>query len=297
MKFDLHMHSNASSDGQFTPAELVEIAAGKQLDVIALTDHDSIANVSEIIREAASRDITVIPGIEISTSLGEQDVHLLGYGIDLNDPWIRSLADASRSRSKDVFSRRVTKMNEHYGFSLDEEAILKKADGKNPWFTLIDEVLEDEKTKTIDDFQDYLPGGSRSVPAAVNFFWDRCQPGSPLYVRVGNPDLKECIRKVHEAGGLAVLAHPFRAFDHQGALLEELIDAGLDGIEVYSNYHTPEQIDWYLQFAQDHGLLISCGSDFHGEKKPNIEMGEYHLETDGTPWLQSLQAALSKAGN
>lgn len=294
MKFDLHMHSNVSSDGQLTPAALAAMAKDRHLDLIALTDHDAVSNVPDMMKEAAKQDIQVIPGIEISTSLGERDVHLLGYGIDLNDPWITGLQGKARERMDALFHKRVEKLADVYGFEIDEDDILAKAGGKNPWFTLIEDLLARPETQNIPGFQDYLPGGSRSDPAPVNFFWDKCQAGSPLYIRAGHPDLKECIARVHEAGGLAIIAHPFRTFYQQDALLEELIEAGLDGLEVYSNYHSPEHTAWYLNFAKKHGLLISCGSDFHGEKKPSIEMGEYHLEKDGTPYLQSLLDALSR---
>lgn len=294
MRFDLHMHSDASSDGQLSPAELARMAHSTGLNVIALSDHDSIVNVPAMIQEGARYGIDVIPAIEISTSLGDADVHLLGYGIDLNDPWIGSLREKSRRRMEGLFHQRVQKLSETYGLDIDEEAILKKSGTKSPWFTLIEDLLSRPEVQSLEDFQDYLPGGRRSVPAPVNFFWDRCQAGSPLYVHAGHPDLKECIRKVHEAGGLAIIAHPFRTFYQQDKVLEELIEAGLDGLEVYSNYHEPDQTAWYLDFARRHHLLISCGSDFHGEKKPNIQMGQYHLDQDGTPFLDAIQNALKE---
>lgn len=296
MKFDLHMHSDASSDGQLATAELAAMAHEKGLEVIALSDHDSVENVLSMQEEAGKYGIGVIPALEITTSMGDQDVHLLGYGIDLNDPWINSLPEQARQSMDNAFSKRVKKLEDKYGLTLDEKAIREKAGDKNPWFTLIDDILAMPQAKEIADFQDYLPGGRRSSPAPVNFFWDRCQPGSDLFVKAEHPDLKDAIRKVHKAGGLAIIAHPYRTFYKQDALLEELIEAGVDGLEVYSNYHSPEQTKWYKAFAQNHGLLMSCGSDFHGEKKPDIEMGDYHMTEDGTPYLKALLEALQKNG-
>lgn len=294
MKFDLHMHSSASSDGELTPQQLADMAASHHIDVIALCDHDTTRNVDAVSQAAKDRGIQVIPGIEVSTCLGDQSVHLLGYGIDVDDPWLGSLEENARKSMEKSFHARVEKLCRKYGFEVDEADILARAGESNPWFTLMDDLLALPQTRSIEDFQDYLPGGSRSDPAAVNFYWDKCMPGSDLFVKAEAPDLIESIDRIHQAGGLAVIAHPFKTFDHQDELLEKLIDAGLDGLEVYSNYHTPEQIAYYKQFALDHNLLMTCGSDFHGAKKPSIVMGEYHMEEDGTPYLEALLAALAK---
>ncbi len=295
MKFDLHMHSDASSDGQLTPAELVAMAKDTGLETIALSDHDTMENVEEMTELAAKEGIRVIPAIEVSTLFhGDYSVHLLSYGADLNDPWLSTLGKRADDSIRNSFHKRCEKLTAKYGLEIDEEDIIARANGKNPWFTLMDDIFARPEAQEIEDFQDYLPGGRRSSPAPVNFYWDRCQPGSDLYVRVESPDLIESIRRVHEAGGTAVLAHPFNTFYKKEDDLQELLDAGLDGIEVYSNYHSPEQIDWYRDYAEKHNLLITCGSDFHGEKKPDIRMGEYHLDRDGTPYLQALLAALEK---
>lgn len=294
MNFDLHMHSDASSDGQLSPSQLVAMAKEKEMSVIALSDHDTMRNVPEITRLARAEGIDVIPAIEVSTLYGDYSVHLLGYGIDIDAPWLNSLEEAAAASLASTFHTRVVKLCAKYGLEVDEQAILEKAGDQNPWFTLIDEVLKMPEAQTIEDFQDYLPGGKRCSPAPVNFYWDRCMPGSDLYVKVEAPDLIEAIDRIHQAGGLAVLAHPFNTFDHKDEDLEKLAAAGLDGLEAYSNYHSPEQIDYYRSFAEDHGLLITCGSDFHGEKKPDIVMGEYHMDRDALPYLKALERALGK---
>ncbi len=294
MNFDLHMHSGASSDGQFTPQELVEIAKEKEMGLIALSDHDTTKNVAEITRIAASQGIEVVPAIEVSTLYQDSySVHLLGYGIDIDDEWLGSLADRAEEVMRRTFHIRVEKLCAKYNLSVDEEAIIKKAGDKNPWFTLMDEIFARPESAEIEDFKDYLPGGKSCSPAPVNFYWDKCMPGSDLYVRVEAPDLLEAIDRIHQAGGLAVLAHPFNTFDHKEDDLQVLINAGLDGIEAYSNYHSDEQVAWYREYAEKHGLLITCGSDFHGEKKPDIVMGEYHMDRDATPYLEAFKKALA----
>lgn len=295
MKFDLHMHSEQSSDGQLTVDELLDMAEEKGLQTIALSDHDSVAKVREITEKGKERGIEVLPAIEITTNLGDAGVHLLGYGIDLDDPWILSLEAQADKIMKDAFHTRVQKVTGKYGIDVDEEDIIRRAAGKNPWFTLMDTIFADPRAQEIEELHPYLKGGERSDPAPVNFFWDKCQNGSDLYVPVEFPDLLESIRKVKEAGGVPVIAHPFKNFYHNEEALQKVQEAGAEGLEAYSNYHDPEQIAWYRQYAKDHGLLITCGSDFHGEKKPSIEMGEYHMTEDGTHYLEALRAAMKQA--
>ncbi len=294
MKFDLHMHSEQSSDGQLSVDELLAMAKEKGLDTIALCDHDSVAKVREIIQKGKEQGIEVLPAIEITTNLGDSGVHLLGYGIDLDDPWITSLEAQADKIMNDAFHTRVVKVTGKYGIDVDEEDVIRRAAGKNPWFTLMDTIFADPKAQEIEELRPYLKGGERSDPAPVNFFWDKCQNGTDLYVPVEFPDLLDSIARVRAAGGVPIIAHPFKTFYHNEEALQKVQEAGAMGLEAYSNYHTPEQIEWYKDYANQHGLLITCGSDFHGEKKPSIEMGEYHMEEDGTKYLEALKKAMEQ---
>lgn len=293
--FDLHMHSNYSSDGQLTPAQLIEIAKSKDLKTIALSDHDCIYGVKEMMALGKENGIDVIPAIECSTNIGDSDIHLLGYGIDLEDAYFLNLTDYTKKKLMDAFHERVLKFKEKYGIEIDEKQVIEDSHGENPWFLMCDQIFNDPRYQTIEDFKDYIPGGKRSDPAPVNFFWDKCQPGSDLFVYFGMPDFTETVKKIHKAGGIAVVAHPFNSFYKKEEMLKVLLDSGVDGIEAYSNYHTPEQNAYYERFAKEHHLLITCGSDFHGEKKPSIQMGEYGLEKDGSCWLEEFKKALLKA--
>ena len=294
-EFDLHMHSCYSGDGQFTPEELIGIAKERGLKTIALSDHDCISGVKEMIKLGKEADIEVIPAIECSTSIGYTDVHLLGYGSDLEDTYFQNLLERTQVKSRNAFSTRCDKLRAKYGVEIDEEAILKEANGKNPWFVMCTHMFNDPRYRDIPDFKDYIPGGKRSDPAPVNFFWDKCQYGSDLFVYVPMPDFVESVQKIHEAGGLAIVAHPFNTFYKNDEMLKVLLDAGVDGIEAYSNYHTPEQNVYYEKLAKKHHLLITCGSDFHGEKKPSIQMGEYGLDKDGSLWLEQFKEKLKAA--
>ena len=292
--FDLHMHSNYSQDGQLSPKQLVQMAKEKGLKIIALSDHDSIAGVQEMMKEANQVGIQVIPAIECSTKLDNYDVHLLGYGIDLEDEYFISLRDRLSKQGANIFHERVEKLRKKYGVEIDEEQVIRDSHGKNPWFLMMSQLFADPRYAHIEDFKEYRAGGSRCDPAPVNFFWDLCGFGSDLYVASNNPDFAMTVEKIHEAHGIAVVAHPFKTFYKREDLLQKLLDAHIDGMEVYSNYHDKEQIAFYESFAKKHDLLITCGSDFHGILKPSIEMGEYGLEKDGFVLIERFLSAIKK---
>ena len=292
--FDLHMHSNYSQDGQLTPQELIQMAKDKNLNIIALSDHDSIQGVQEMMEEGKKVGIRVIPAIECSTKLDNYDVHLLGYGIDLNDEYFNTLKEKLSQKSADIFHQRVEKLRKKYNVEIDEEQVIQDSHGKNPWFLMMSQLFADPRYENIEDFKDYRKGGKRSDPAPVNFFWDKCGYGTDLYVANSNPDFKETVQKIHEAHGIAVVAHPFKTFYQNEELLQKLLDFKVDGMEVYSNYHDEVQIEFYEKFAKENQLLITCGSDFHGELKPSIVMGEYGLKKDGKPIIDAFLARLEK---
>ena len=294
-EFDLHMHSKYSSDGEFSPKELIQMAKKAGLKTVALSDHDCVFGVKEMIEEGKKAGIEVIPAIECSTNIGYNDIHLLGYGIDIEDSYFQNLTNLTQKKMEDAFHTRVEKMENKYGVEIDEAKILKDAHGQNPWFLMCTRLFADPRYQNIPDFKDYIPGGKRSDPAPVNFFWDKCQAGSDLFVYVKMPDFTESVKKIHEAGGIAVVAHPFTSFYKKEDMLQVLLDSGIDGVEAYSNYHTPEQNLYYENFAKEHGLLITCGSDFHGSKKPSIHLGEYGLEKDGSAWLEQFKQKLKAA--
>ena len=292
--FDLHMHSEYSQDGQLSPKQLVQMAKDRGLKIIALSDHDTIQGVKEMMEEAKKEDIKVIPAIECSTKLDNYDVHLLGYGIDLENEYFKTLQDQLSQKGAHIFHERVEKLRKKYGVEIDEDQVIRDSHGKNPWFLMMSQLFADSRYEHIEDFKDYRAGGKRCDPAPVNFFWDKCGYGTDLYVESSSPDFASSVQKIHEAHGIAVVAHPFKTFYQQEDLLQKLLDAHIDGMEVYSNYHNAEQIKFYEKFAKEHDLIITCGSDFHGILKPSIVMGEYGLDKDGSELIDRFLNVVEK---
>lgn len=294
--FDFHMHSNISRDGDHTPAELIAMAKDKGLKYVALSDHNNYRGIDEMIVEGKKADITVISAIELDTLFENKEVHLLGYNMDYHAPYYENLAAHIDKAMDDAMAERFDRFRKKYGVKLSEEEVYANTpEGENPFFTLCSMMLNDPENKDIPDFQDYLVGGKRSNPQVVNFYWDKCCVGSDNYVKVAYPDFKKSVDIIHQTGGIAILAHPWKTFYQNEDLLHKAIAYGIDGIEAYSNYHDDHQNEYYEEFALKHQLLISCGSDFHGSKKPNIQLGEYgYHKDDGTHYLNAFLKALHK---
>ena len=280
-KFDLHMHSNISRDGEFTPTQLIEMAHEVGLQYVALSDHNDFRGIGEMKEAAKQKGIHVIPTIECDSMLGDQEVHVLAYNIDYTHPYYQDLAQRIDEEMDKVMSERFVLFHKNYGVIISEEEVYAKTPkDENPFFTLVDMMLNDPKNKNIEDFQEYLPGGKRSSPQVVNFYWDKCSLGTKNYVEIKYPDFKTTVDMIHATGGIAVLAHPWRAFYQNEQLLQKAIDLGIDGIEAYSNYHDDYHNEYYDNYCREHNLIMTCGSDFHGSKKPKITLGEYGYQKD-----------------
>lgn len=294
-QFDLHMHSCYSSDGELTPKQLIEQAEQAGLQLVALSDHDCVLGIDAMRQAGIKAGIEVIPAVEFTTLFDEDiECHLLGYGFDYKQPYFQMLHETTQQKMQAAFHQRVQKLEAVYPVHIDEQQILRDAQGENPWFLLCERMFQAPENAGIEDFAPYRKGGSRDDPAPVNFFWDKCQKGSPLHVHVDYPAFAETVRIIHEAGGLAILAHPFQTFYEREDRLEKAIICGIDGLEAYSNYHEPKHNAYYARYAKEHALLITCGSDFHGKHKPSIMMGCYgkvdHKEDILRQFLHALEA-------
>lgn len=259
MKLDLHTHSTVS-DGQYTPSELVEMAKKNELKMYALTDHDTIAGIEEARRRAGELGVNFISGIEISTHKGEE-IHMLGLFIDEQCSDLINACQVYRER-RIGRGERICAFLKEKGIEISKEE-LREIEGKaslgRPHFAKILQERGIVKTRQ-EAFGRYLDTAE----------FHRKTDGQ-------KPAPEEAIEIIHRAGGLAVLAHPGllkMGKRWQESLIKGLKEAGLDGIESFYNKHTYMQKKYYRKLAEENGLMISCGSDFHGEKvKPNVNFG------------------------
>ncbi len=264
MRIDLHTHSNRS-DGTDTPTELVEKAKEAGLDVVALTDHDTTVGWDEAQAAADRVGIRLVKGLEVSTELSHRSIHLLGYEIDPADaPLLTELGKVIEGRSG-----RVPKFVARFkaiGIDVTAEEILAKVGGADAvGRPHLADVLIDKGVVTSRDeaFRDYL------------------SPGKPGYVGRYSIPTDAAIRLVKAAGGKAVLAHPWsRKSDVvlDADRIAELVDAGLDGIEVDHPDHTEEQREGLRKIAAVHDLVVTGSSDYHGTGKS----GDFRLGANTT---------------
>ncbi len=277
---DLHSHTN-ESDGTLSPAQLIQEAIRCGVDVLGITDHDTFAGydaAKALVADGPAR-LSLVCGIELSTKLHGNSVHLLGYFLDADAPagfrnWVLDL-QASR---RECNVRLVARLRE-LGFDITLEEAEARGRGMTgrPHFAQI--MVEKGYVANLRQaFDDYLD------ESAKGYVWRR------------EPTFAEGVARIRDAGGVASLAHPVRVNGDVPALMPELCDAGLNALEAYHSDHTPADTELYLGLARRYGLLLTGGSDFHGAVKPEVELGtgcngNLHVPDDILEQLRSRHAA------
>ncbi|HHL71930.1 MAG TPA: PHP domain-containing protein [Bacteroidetes bacterium] len=240
---DLHMHTTAS-DGELEPMELVAACATAGLSVIAVTDHDSIESVLPAIAAARNYGIRVVPGVELSTELDGTEVHILGYFFDPEDrdfsEWLTSLQGTRYTRAQ-----RILEKLEHYGLRVE--------------FDLVRSIAGDGAIGRPHIARAMVESGVIGSYQAAFDYW--IGDGKPACIAKSVQAPEELIRHIHQAGGIAVLAHPGK--DVTVDRMRLLSRSGLDGIEIWHPRHSPAAQKILLDVARRFGLLITGGSDLH----------------------------------
>jgi len=253
MCIDLHVHS-IYSDGSCTPAELVDLAIVNGLRGLALTDHDTVEGVEEFRCLGAAAGLVVISGVEISTSLHERTIHILGYGIDPTNAELQSWLipiQQGRERRNAVILKKLQDL----GIDITSEEVEAISRCGQTGRVHIARLL-------------MAKGVVDSFDAAFRLYLGRHRPaweGRFSY------SAAETIAMIHRAGGVAVLAHPGQidpAMGAQPALIRELTRRGLDGLELHYPTHTRRMKKHLKALAVELGLLMTGGSDFHGSTRP-----------------------------
>lgn len=272
---DLHMHSNISIDGELPPQELVQRCAQAKISTIALTDHNSTRGVTQARQAAKLHGIEVISGIELDCMMDNQNLHILGYGIDETDQRFADLESYILQQERYASGLRIELIRKCCGIQLDGAWLCRNAhNGVITGELIAEAALNDPENLHHPLMEAYLPGGWRSDNPYLNFYWDYCAQGKPAYVPIRYMNAQEAIELIHQCGGVAVLAHPGAGKGCGQDKILRLVHDGLEGIEVYSSYHSAEQIETYKHWAEIYDLLTTCGSDFHGKTKPAIELGK-----------------------
>ncbi len=268
---DLHIHTDASSDGQHSPREIFIMARKKGLQAIAFADHNSVANVEEGLRLSDEFGIELIPCLELNTFHNDLDLHLLAYYIQPRDPDLIHWLETIHRKKEEQAEKRVVKLNE-LGFIFNWKDLMAfSADHLPTGVSFLKAILSRKENQDDPRLRPYIDG-HRSQSPYVNFYRDYLRGGKPGFVHMEDILTLTAIRQVKELGGIPVLAHPSDTGEEN---ILELIDNGLEGLEVYSPYHNAQEKEAFRIFAEKHNLLITAGSDFHGKAiKPDVELGK-----------------------
>lgn len=258
IKADMHLHS-LYSDGKFSPIELLDKVKKLGLQCVSIVDHDNVDGIEEAINYAKSLNIELIPGVELSTTIGDNDVHLLGYFIDYKNSklleYLNYFKEERIKRAKRIIDK-LHKLNVPLEIDLVMGNLKNSAIGR-PHIAraLVESGLVGSYQEAFDN---YIKNGGPAYEAKYAF--------SP----------QQAIKLINECGGLSFIAHPSVYLDDN--IISHLIDCGIDGIEVFHPSHNEFTIDLLEKIASEYFLLISGGSDYHGGLRDDEEaLGKFTI--------------------
>ena len=255
---DLHSHTT-HSDGSATATELVSHAAAKRARAIAVTDHDTVSGLPEARAAADHFGIEFVPGVEISAEYSPGTMHVLGYFIDDTSAELVEKLDGLK-RAREERNPRIARALQELGLDITYDEVARLAGNLvvgRPHFARV--MLNKGYVSSIQDaFDRFL------------------KKGAPGYVEKARLSPADSIALIHNAGGAAVLAHPYQlklpTETEVEQIIAELSELGLDGVEAVYSRHSVSQRARYSEIAESHGLVVTGGSDYHGSYKPDIDI-------------------------
>lgn len=270
MKSDLHIHT-LYSDGVFSPEKIVDTAIDVGLQVIALTDHDNILSY-QVARDYLKKEnkedkLEIIQGIEVNTLYKNYEVHILGYFMDVNNSDFQNLLKVQQQARVKQTKEIINLLAKKEGIRIKYEDIKKQvAEGGS--------IGRPHIAKAITN-----AGGTTSV---IEAYAKYIHDDSPVYVQRKTVTPQDAVEIIYDAGGVPVIAHP-HDLDIAESLIKELMQYGLRGIEAYHRKHSPACVEYFSSMAEELGLIVTGGSDFHA---PNIMNGQIILGKNFVPeWV------------
>jgi predicted metal-dependent phosphoesterase TrpH len=260
---ELHCHTTAS-DGLHSPSEVVRLAKQRDVKLLAITDHDTIAAHKEALAAGDAMGLRVIPGIEVSSLSAQGEVHVLGYNVRPDDDatinTLHSLRGVRVARARGMIEK-LAALGIHVPFARVQAMAGDAMIGRPHIARALVEL-----------------GTVQNTQAAFDLY---LAEGKPAFVPHEGLTPAQAVNLIHAAHGVAVLAHPALYRGDLAVLLDDLLAAGLDGIEAFYPLHTPAQTEQYKSIAKQHGLVLTGGSDFHaviGDQP--ISLGTVHVPDD-----------------
>lgn len=270
MKSDLHIHT-LYSDGVFSPEKIVDTAIAVGLQAIALTDHDNVLSyqvAKDYLKKENKEDkLEIIQGIEVNTLYKNYEIHILGYFMDVNNSDFQNLLKIQQQA-------RVKQTKEIISLLARKEGIKIKFDDIKKQVAEGGSIGRPHIAKAITN-----AGGTSSV---IEAYAKYIHDDSPVYVQRKTVTPQDAVEIIYDAGGVPVIAHP-HDIDIAESLIKELMQYGLRGIEAYHRKHSPACVEYFSSMAEELGLIVTGGSDFHA---PNIMNGQIILGKNFVPeWV------------
>lgn len=258
---DMHMHTNYS-DGGYSPDELIRMAIEKNIGTMAITDHDTLRGIKSV-DKSKYPEIKIFDGIELSAKVDHGQIHILGYGFDLENVNLNKKLSELQTNNINSVITIYEQIKKDYGIRFNYEDLVNL-------FTANHNLGRPDLAKLCVKY-----GFASATQEAFDKYLNPANDKNRQYTK-GIP-YSECIELIKNSGGIPVLAHPKSLkLDEEEFLkvLRNMIDCGLMGIEVYHSSHSKEEMGFYLKIANEYGLLVSGGSDYHGKGiKTDIELG------------------------
>lgn len=270
MKFaDLHLHT-IFSDGTYTPQELISQSVKSGLSAIAVVDHDTVSGLEPTIKIGKIKNIEVLAGIELSAEYDGMEVHILGYLIDYKrKELIDKLEFLKKNRIERIY--KIVDKLKNMGVTLEAESVFDMARHGTVGRLHVARAMVNT-------------GLVGSIAGAFRkYIGDKC----PAYVCNFRFSPSEAIKLIKEINGIPVLAHPYTL--NKDELIPDFVDCGLMGLEVYYSEHTQAMINFYLGLARKYNLLITGGSDCHGNAKPEVKIGSIKIPYELVEKLKEAQ--------
>jgi len=260
---DLHSHT-LHSDGDRSPAQLFDEARRAGVEVLAVTDHDTVFGLEECRVASEASGVRLVPGIELSCDLHGREVHVLGHFIDPASPALERLAAGMLAERRERMERMVDRARSLGFAAVSMDRVVAASGGENLGRPHLARVLVD-------------CGHAASIKDAFDRF---LHTGGPLWVDRRRLPVDEAVRLVHDAGGAATIAHPgANAISRQE--LKAMASLGLDGVEAWHPEHPPNQAEAFVRWAEELSLVLTAGSDFHGPTvQPERKLGDRTLSRE-----------------
>ena len=250
-RFDLHTHS-CISDGTATPTEIVRTAARGKIKLLALTDHYNITGVPEAMEAGKEFGVPILPAVEMDNEW-RHELHIIGLDVDPNNPTLLRALEIARDR-RERRNRIIYARLKEAGY--DVQPLVKRPESMTTKLHIAHALIQAGYASDVRDaFSKYL------------------RPGMPGYYTEPRFTPQQVIDIIHLADGLPILAHPCHVRDNPHGLIRELYDLGLMGLEAYYPSSTQRQTDMYVSIARQYHMLVTCGSDFHGDNRPGVPIG------------------------